>query len=1088
MPVLIFIEVSAPIHALWRDGAHMKRLIMTAGLLLVSACFDNPTETMGGRGAPEFAASAAGIQAVFLGGNPSRAYGINEAGFTVGSVDGNGIATVWTAPGTFSVVGPGLFSQFHDVNDAGVAVGYWAVEGGTIHAVSWTQAGGFQDIGTLRAGSYSYAHAINNSGQIVGQDQQGGQRPFLWSPSAGMTALPILAGSMNGIAFDINDAGVVVGESHAELDGINHGVLWPTSGGVVDLGSLGGRFSTARGINSSGQVVGWSMVANEELHAFIWTAATGMVDLNTWGSPCAGASQAEAISDAGLVVGACEGRPVIWSQTQGMRELRTPDGGSQGSAHDINSQGHVVGTFGNIGAALWIVEQTPPVIDPGPANMLRTALWNGEARGINRDRAVVGFGGFPGAVGAGALVWWPGLVNPLELPVLPGDAIGVAIAINDAWQIVGSSGSRAVLWQPNASRTAWTVHDLGAAGGSVAQAMNNAGLIVGTAGNNGFVWVPNTRNGTVGTIKSVCAAPAGFQCLSSGAYGINDAGTIAGRGTYTRDTTGFRDAPVVWNPPDWTSGRMLPYMDPADRQSNQVSGIDEAGNVVGSTVLFDATAVPTQGFTFHCVGRDLPPGTQTCAVAMMWPADGGPPVDLGTLGGANLNQAMAVELVGAGREVQIAGVGSDATRFQFALRWTAATGMQKLPVPSSASQGGGLAYGINTRGDIVGSDGSSATVWHADPLEAVPAVQTITFTSAPPNPAKVGLSYTLSATGGGSGNPVLFATASAACAVEGSLVSLVAVGTCTVTANQVGSASYAAAATVDQIFEVVAGDQTITFTTNPPNPAFVGNSYAVAATGGGSGNLVEFSSTDDAVCSVSGSAVTLNAVGTCQLIASQAGNADYNDAAPVTQDFLIVKRPQTIAFTSLPPAPALLDGSYTVAATGGGSGNPVSFSSLTPTVCTAAGSTVVFIQVGACKLAADQAGNNGYLPAAQQEQQVNVIYKFSGFFTPVDNIPVVNRTNAGKGISVEFDLAGNRGLDVLEAGSPTSGSYACSASSEDLVEVTLTISKSSLSYKSTTGRYEYAWRTEKTWVNTCRKLIIKLRDGTVHEALFHFVK
>jgi probable HAF family extracellular repeat protein len=335
-----------------------RAALITVGLLFVSGCHDTPSEpgTSSDSGRSFTAASSSGIQAISLGGAPSGATAINESGLIVGNVDN--IAAVWHGGIPFSAVGPVHISQFTDVNDHGEAVGMWNAGGGTIHAVRWTEAGGFQDIGTLRPGSYTYAHAINNEGQIVGNDQQGGQRPYLWSPTTGMIALTILPGSINGMAFDINDAGTIVGESHAELLGINHAVLWTPSNAVMDLGTLGGRVSSANGINSSGQVVGWSMVANGDHHAFIWMQSTGMVNLNTWGTPCAGESEAEAIDDAGQVVGACDGRPVIWMPGQGMRELGTPDGQSAGRANDINSEGQVVGHHAFTVAALWVVDQT----------------------------------------------------------------------------------------------------------------------------------------------------------------------------------------------------------------------------------------------------------------------------------------------------------------------------------------------------------------------------------------------------------------------------------------------------------------------------------------------------------------------------------------------------------------------------------------------------------------------------------------------------------------------------------------------------------------------------------------------------------
>lgn len=83
-----------------------------------------------------------------------------------------------------------------------------------------------------------------------------------------------------------------------------------------------------------------------------------------------------------------------------------------------------------------------------------------------------------------------------------------------------------------------------------------------------------------------------------------------------------------------------------------------------------------------------------------------------------------------------------------------------------------------------------------------------TFTSTPPTNAVVnGPTYTVSATGGASGNPVTFskdATSTSGCTVSGSTVSFPSPGgTCVIDANQAGNGSYSAAPQVQQSFGVV---------------------------------------------------------------------------------------------------------------------------------------------------------------------------------------------------------------------------------------------------------------------------------------------
>ncbi len=84
--------------------------------------------------------------------------------------------------------------------------------------------------------------------------------------------------------------------------------------------------------------------------------------------------------------------------------------------------------------------------------------------------------------------------------------------------------------------------------------------------------------------------------------------------------------------------------------------------------------------------------------------------------------------------------------------------------------------------------------------------QAISFTSTAPTNAIVnGTSYTVTATGGGSDEPISFSVDSSsdgACSISGSTVSFSAVGTCVIDANQGGNSQYAAAPQVTQSFPV----------------------------------------------------------------------------------------------------------------------------------------------------------------------------------------------------------------------------------------------------------------------------------------------
>lgn len=199
------------------------------------------------------------------------------------------------------------------------------------------------------------------------------------------------------------------------------------------------------------------------------------------------------------------------------------------------------------------------------------------------------------------------------------------------------------------------------------------------------------------------------------------------------------------------------------------------------------------------------------------------------------------------------------------------------------------------------------------------------------------------------------------CTISGNTVTGVTVGTCTITGDHHGNSNYYAAPQATQSFSIGKGSQTIIFVTAPELD--VGTTNTVNASGGASGNPVTFSSNTLSVCTLSGSTVAGVTAGTCTLAANQLGNANYFAAPQVTQSFIVGKGSQTIVFG---PAPTILAGyAGIVSASGGASGNPVTFSSTTLSVCTINGSSVTGIVAGTCTIAADQLGNLSYYPAPQ---------------------------------------------------------------------------------------------------------------------------
>jgi sugar lactone lactonase YvrE len=161
--------------------------------------------------------------------------------------------------------------------------------------------------------------------------------------------------------------------------------------------------------------------------------------------------------------------------------------------------------------------------------------------------------------------------------------------------------------------------------------------------------------------------------------------------------------------------------------------------------------------------------------------------------------------------------------------------------------------------------------------------QTITFGGLSNQPFGVA-QFAVSATAS-SGLTVSFNSQTlSVCTVSGTTVTLLSVGQCTIQATQPGDGiTYAAATSVSQSFQVTPAAQTITFGALSNEPLGTAP-FAVTATAS-SGLTVGFASLTTSVCTVSGTTVTLVAVGVCTIQATQTGGLDYTAAAPVNQSF-----------------------------------------------------------------------------------------------------------------------------------------------------------------------------------------------------------
>ena len=353
---------------------------------------------------------------------------------------------------------------------------------------------------------------INQRGQVIG-DAPGGDfiRAFVWQDGK-LTVLPSL--DEVSVAAAANDHGLIVGNSHPNLNYPDSQAVGWRNGEISTLRTLGGTHSSASAVNERDQIVGDSSVGGSGI--------TGDVRAVLW--------QKGDVIDLGV-------SPV---------RVSTPDGDAWGGPTDINEHGQVVGSVPDVRirsdedydyferAFLW---------QRGKVTMLSSAeqgsgrrLCDGVAVAINDGGQIVG------RCNGHAFLWQDGTMT--DLGTLPGRRASSATAINERGRVVGTSQNgyetmHAFLWQNG------TMTDLGTLGGasSEAVAVNVVDQVVGSAAIeattedgypilHAFVWQD-------GKMTDLGTLPGG---TSSSAVSVNDKGQIVGMS----DTEAGERHAVLW--------------------------------------------------------------------------------------------------------------------------------------------------------------------------------------------------------------------------------------------------------------------------------------------------------------------------------------------------------------------------------------------------------------------------------------------------------------------------------------------------------------------------------------------------------------
>lgn len=214
-----------------------------------------------------------------------------SAATTAAAIKNNPSAIVGKASLVEIPLGAGV-PDVRDINESGTVL----INNATARTCHlWSAEGGLQSVSAQEENAEIRGVTglgLNNKNQVVGfvEFSNGQLEAFFWDPEAGMKLLGTLGGP-GSIAFDVNDSGLVAGQSllaGAKPDsgaGISSrqfkegiAIAWSEDMGMVPIGRFGTKMSLATSVNNAGVVAGYfgSHVYGREMgQSFTWTRAGG---------------------------------------------------------------------------------------------------------------------------------------------------------------------------------------------------------------------------------------------------------------------------------------------------------------------------------------------------------------------------------------------------------------------------------------------------------------------------------------------------------------------------------------------------------------------------------------------------------------------------------------------------------------------------------------------------------------------------------------------------------------------------------------------------------------------------------------------
>lgn len=961
--------------------------------------------------------------ALFLGSvSTGRAYTVNKMATST---------TLAASPASQTTFGQSVTFSATVVSGAGTPSGSVTFkDGATVLGTATLDAGGLASLSTaaLNGGAHSLTATYSGAANFLGSASAG--LAYTVNKAATTTTLSSLTPSPGTVGQTVTLSVVVGSPGNLPTGTVSFSDSIDGSLGAVQIDSSGAARFTTGALSAGAHTISATMLASANFNSSTGTLAFTV-----------GKAPSKARVTAGPLSPSAFGQPVTFT---------------------VNVEGGAGAPTGQVTLKDGVATLTTATLTAASARTAITSLAADNSLGnvnLNHVCAVTTMGGVTcwgnnksGQLGDGTLIDRP---VPVDVPALATGVTALAVGSDHSCALTSAGGvkcwgdgTRGQLGNGGISRTT-PVDVTGltsgvvaiAAGGTHSCALTVAGGVkcwgtssVGAVG-DGTLLQRNTPVGVTGLASGVSAISAGptnvcvIMAASGGAkcWGLNSTSQI-GDGTTTNRTTPANvigltsGVAAIANGPFHTCAVTTAGVAKCwgENTSGQV-GDGTTGNIRATPVSVASLAPGVRAFalgSFHSCALT------TAGAVKCWGNNFKGPLGDGT----TMDRPLPVDVVGLGSGVKAIAASKiatfAATNSGIALSWgdgfLSALGTALGFNRSTPGNIEGLLAGRSTAsfttsalsvaahsltavyaGDANRTGITSPALTHivakAATIITFPAIANTVIGAAPPVPAatassKLAIAYSST-------------TTTVCTATSAGVLTLVKVGTCSITASQAGNANFLAATPVSRTFSVIKGANTITFPALA-NIAFNASPPVPAATAS-SGLPVSYSSTTTAVCTTTTAGVIkLLSAGTCTIAASQAGNANFLAATTVSRSFIRAKGPNTITFPAL--ANAALGSTPPVPKAVASSSLAVTYSSTTTAVCTVTSAGAITMRLmGTCTITASQAGNVSFVAAVPVARSFSVTKRISATVIAASKNPVPLGTAVVLSATVGSGATGN---------------------------------------------------------------------------------